>query len=355
MKSYITKFCIAATVISSAFLTSCKNENYSRFEEMETPVNVKEVSKKSISELITTTGTAYAWKASELMSETAGKYRLMKNPKTGRTFKMGDIVEKGTVIIKLEDKEYENGIQLRSKELTLDLAKKEWEAQKVLYEKGGVTLKELTNAESSYINAEYALENANINLDKLKIKAPFRGIIVDLPYFTEGNKIKSGEKLVQIMDYSKMYMEVKFSEKNIESIKTGQAANITNYTIKEDTINGKITQISPAVNPETRAFGGYMEIYNPDYKLRPGMFVKADIVTQRKDNVIVVPKDAIVNYPDKKTVYIVERNRAVECTVITGLESDNEIEIVKGIEEKQRLIINNQEMLHDQARVKVLK
>lgn len=354
MKSYI-KNTIALTLISSLAFVSCKNKGYGDYQEMETPVTTQDVAKGTIEQFVTTTGTAYAAKTVELSTETAGKYTLKINPKTGRKFKMGDKVEKGTVIIELEDKEFVNGVQYKSKQLSLDLAEKEWKAQKNLYEKGGVTLKDVTNAENSFINAQYALENADISLSKLKITAPFKGIIVDLPYFTENNKIKSGEKVIQIMDYSKMYMEVKFSEKNIKNIKVAQCAAITNYTIKEDTLKGKITQISPAVNPDTRSFNGFMEIFNPKHILRPGMFVKADITTEKKDNVIVIPKEIIRNSPRGKVVYIVEKKRAVEKLIETGLESEKEIEVIKGLELNQRLIITGYEMLHNSAKVKILK
>ena len=354
MKSYI-KNTIALTLISSLVFVSCKNRNYSDYQEMETPVSTQDIKKGTIKQFVTTTGTAYASKTVELSTETAGRYKLKINPKTGITFKLGDMVEEGTVIIELEDKEFVNGVQYNSKELSLDLAEKEWEAQKILYKKGGVTLKDVTNAENSYINAKYALENAEISLSKLKIKSPFRGVIVDLPYFTEGNKVNSGEKVLQIMDYKKMYMEVKFSEKNIKNIKVGQEASITNYTLKEDTLKGRITQISPAVNPDTRSFNGYLEIFNPDNILRPGMFVKADIVTEKKKDIIVIPKNVIINSPRGKIVYIVERNRSVEKLIETGLESDNEIEVVSGLEPNQRLIVSGYEMLHNNSRIKILK
>ena len=63
-------------------------------------------------------------------------------------------MEKGEVIIRLENKEYENNVQLESKKLQIEITEKEWEGQKVLYEKGGATEKDVNNAKDSYINAE---------------------------------------------------------------------------------------------------------------------------------------------------------------------------------------------------------
>ncbi len=356
MKSYIKKTVsmLVAFILSFA-LSSCKNNSFSNYQEIETPVSTEDISKGSIKQFVTSTGTAYASKTVELSTETSGKYKLMLNPKTGKKFKMGDKVDKGTIIIQLEDKEYSNSIQYKSKELSLELAENEWKAQQNLFEKGGVTQKDVRNAENSYINAKYALENAKISLEKLNVRVPFTGVIVAIPYFTEGNKIKSGEMVVQIMDYSKMYMEVKFSEKNINNIAVGQDAIITNYTLKKDTLKGKITQISPAVNPETRSFNGFLEIYNPKNLLRPGMFVKADITTANKNNVIVIPKNVIITNSRGKIVYIVERKRATEKLIETGLEADDKIEVTRGLELNQRLIVSGYEMLHNTSKVKVLK
>ena len=110
----------------------------------------------------------------------SGLYKLQINPKTGRPFKLGDLVSKGQLIIHLEDKEYENGIAIDAKELSLEIAEQEQSKQKALYEKGGVTLSEMRNTEVKVTNARYDLENARINLEKMNIKAPFDGVIVDL-------------------------------------------------------------------------------------------------------------------------------------------------------------------------------
>ena len=74
-------------------------------------------------------------------------YKLQTNPRTGKPFKLGDIVSKGQLIVRLEDREYENGIAIDAKELSLEIAEQEQVKQKALYEKGGVTLSEMRNTE----------------------------------------------------------------------------------------------------------------------------------------------------------------------------------------------------------------
>lgn len=346
---------VTGIVSLSLMLFSCNNNRDNSVSETTTPVWIEDVQYRNIEEYITTTGTAKAAKTIELKSENNGTYHLQKNPKTGRPYQLGDIVEAGAVIVRLENKEYENNVQLESKKLQIQITEKEWEGQKILFDKGGATQKDVSNAENSYINAKLALETAYITLDKMSIKSPFKGVIVNLPYFTPGVEVASGSVIVGIMDYSKMYIETQFPENTLTKLAVGQKVHITNYNIKLDTLKGVLTQLSPAINEETRTFSGYIVIDNPDLKLRPGMFAKADVVTVRKDSVLSIPKDIIKNRRGGKLVYTVARNSADEKVVHTGISDDKYIEIEKGLEPGDKVVIKGYEWLRNRSKVKVMK
>lgn len=346
---------LAGIVSFGLILFSCNSNRGNSSSDTTTPVWVEEVQRRNIEEYITATGTAKATKTIEIKSETTGAYQLQKNPKTGQLYKLGDIVEAGAVIVRLDNKEYENNAQLESKKLQIEITEKEWEGQKLLYEKGGATPKDVNNAKNAYINAQLALENAYITLDKLSIKAPFKGVIVNLPYFTPGVEVASGSAIVGIMDYSKMYMETQFAENNLTKIAVGQRVHITNYNIKSDTLKGVLTQLSPAINEDTRTFAGYIEIDNPNLKLRPGMFTKADIITVRKDSVLSIPKDIIKNRRGGKLVYTVDRNSAEERVIQTGISDDKYIEVEKGLEAGDKVVIKGHDWLRNRSKVKVMK
>lgn len=352
MNSYVK---IAGLVSLGFVLFSCNNNRNTSSSETTTPVWVEDVQFRNIEEYITTTGTAKATKTIEIKSENAGDYRLQTNPRTGRPYRLGDVVETGSVIIRLENKEYENNVQLESKKLQIQIAEKEWEGQKLLLEKGGATEKDVNNAENSYINAKLALENAYITLEKMNVKAPFKGVIVNLPYFTPGVEVASGSTLVGLMDYSKMYVETQFPENALAKLEVGQKVHITNYNIKQDTLKGILTQLSPAINEETRTFSGYIEIDNPELKLRPGMFAKADIVTVRKDSVLAIPKDIVKNRRGGKLVYTVDRNNAEEKVIQTGISDDKYVEVEKGLQAGDKIVVKGYEWLRNRSKVKVMK
>ncbi len=347
---------ILLLLILSIFLISgCRNQESNLDADIEIPVSVQDILLKSIEEFVSTTGTVYPIVDVELISEIGADYFLEKNPRTGRAWQLGDKVQKGDIIARLEDEEFVNSVKIEVQQLNLELAKSELDKQQSLYEKGGVTLKELKDAGASYVNAKYSLENAEIQIKKTKIVSQFDGVITDLPYYTQGSYLPSGSPVVSIMDYKKMYLDINLPEKYVEKINVGQKVRLTNYTIANDTIEGEISQLSPAINADTRTFKGNILVNNRDLLMRPGMFVKADIVIARKDSVIVIPKDIILSRQRGLTVYVVDRGVASERVIFTGLENNNEVEVIRGLAANMRVVTEGFETLSDDAKVTVIK
>ncbi len=345
-------FIIAASLIA---LTACRNQEQNLNADVEIPVSVESIKFKSIEEYINTTGTAIPKGEILLKSKITASYFLEKNPLTSRPWQLGDVIKKGALIAQLEDKEYVNSIKLETNQLNMELAESELKKQESLYEKGGVTLKDLKTASINYENAKSTVENSKLQLDKTKIIAPIDGVIVDLPYYTQSTQIDAGATIARIMDYQTMYMDVQLPEKYISVIKPGQVVKLTNYTIPEDTIIGNITQLSPAINADTRTFKGNISINNPKYLLRPGMFVKADIVTDHKDSVIVISKNIILSRQKGKTVFIVDRGIAAERIIETGLENATDVEVTKGLLRNDRIVSSGFETLSNNSKVKIIK
>jgi RND family efflux transporter MFP subunit len=336
-------------------IAGCRNKDQNLRADIEIPVTVEDIRLRSIDEYINTTGTVFPKGDIELKSKITAAYFLEKNPHTGRSWQMGDKIDAGDLIVRLEDREYVNSVKLETNELNLELNETELKKQESLYEKGGVTQKELKTAGINYENAKTNVESARLQMEKTRIKAPINGVIVDLPYYTQGTQVETGSTIVKIMDYKIMYMDVQLPEKYINAIKPGQNVFLTNYTIQNDTIPGTITQLSPAINADTRTFKGNVSINNERYLLRPGMFVKADIITSHKDSVIVIPKNIILSRQKGKTVFVVDRGVAAERVIETGLENITSIEVVSGISKDERLVTAGFETLSNKSKVKIIK
>jgi len=336
-------------------LASCGNNQSQIQSDIAVPVSVIDVKKGPIVQYLNSTGTANAASQVVLSTEMAGNYNLCINPRTHNVFKLGDMVEKGDVIVRLDNPEVVNNIGYDTKKLTFEIDGLQSEKQKSLYEKGGVTLLDTKTAEVALAQAKTAFDDAKIQMQKTEVKALFRATIVDIPQITENARIASGTAVVTLMDYSKLLMDVNLPEKYLTTIKLGQEVNITNYTLPNDTLKAQISQLSPVISTETRTFIGRMVISNPDLKLRPGMFVKADIEIARKDSAIVIPKDVVVAGGRGKTVYIVDKGAAQRRTITTGLENDKSVEVLEGLKANSRLVVKGFETLRDNSKVKIVK
>lgn len=345
-----------AVVALIAFVAGGCDQGETRGDrDVAVPVSVSEAGYQAISEFIQTTGTVKAVRSADLTTEVKGNYYLQNHPAKGQPYALGDQIRKGQTLVKLENREYELNIQLESVKLEQKLSKQEYDKQKALYEKGGVTLRELTNAEKAYINAQAALEEARLNMDKLSIGAPFTGVITQLPHHTRGTQVAANTTVATIMDYRELIMEVSLPEKTLTRIKAGQPVKVNHYSLESETLEGKVTEISPAVDPTTRMFDAKLRVQNPNKTLRPGMFVKANVLVEHKDSVITLPREVVLDKDDRKVVYVVQKDRARERTVVTGLESDQRIEIIDGIEEDERVVTDGYETLRDRSKVRILR
>ncbi|HPF01841.1 MAG TPA: efflux RND transporter periplasmic adaptor subunit [Bacteroidales bacterium] len=346
---------IILSVALIAAVISCRNQDQNLTADVEIPVTVEDLKPRPIEEYVNTTGTAFPKGEIELKSKIAAAYYLEKNPQTGKMWQLGDRIKTGMLIARLEDEEYVNSVKMETNQLNMELMETELRKQESLYEKGGVTLKELKTAEINYENAKTTVENSKLQLQKTRIVAPIDGVIVDLPYYTRGTEVASGVTIAKIMDYKTMYMDVQLPEKYITVIKPGQKVNLTNYTIPNDTIIGNITQLSPAIDPDTRTFKGTIAVDNNEYLLRPGMFVKADIITARKDSAIVIQKSIILSRQRGKTVFTVDRGTAVEKVIVTGLENLTEVEVTRGLVKDERIVTSGFETLSNRSKVKIIR
>jgi membrane fusion protein (multidrug efflux system) len=342
-------------ILMSFPLLQCFQNNSEDELDIALPVSIMQIKPGYIEEFITSTATVSAIKTVQLKNEVAGLYSIATNPETGKPFAIGDHVSQNQPIILLKNPEYENDIKIESQKLNLDISQREYDKQKSLYDKGGVTLRELINSERTLVEAKYAYENAQINLAKLKVKAPFNGVVVDLPFFTIGSKIDVNQLVVEIMDYEQLYTEVFFPAKDLGKVREKQPVRVMHYNFPDDTLHGFIQHVAPAINSESRSFKATVLIDNPNRLIRPGMFVQIETIVASKDSAIVIPKDIILAKRRGKTVFTVEKGAAFERVITTGLENNREVEVLDGLSSDQRLVTKGFETLRDHSKVKIVR
>lgn len=345
---------MAAAALAATVLWSCSEEGPRIDVESAIPVRVEKVARRPIAEYVTATGTARALREGQIKCLQAGLYELQTNPRAERPFAMGDEVVEGELLVRLVNLELVNQVSLDSKELAFTSAQREFEKQQALFEKGGITLRELIEAERAFIDARYGLENAHLQLAKLEVRVPFDGVLVDLVHYGPKQLLETGASIGQVMAYRRLYAEVSLPGQEMARVEAGQAALVTHYgAASVDTLRGRVEQVSPVLDRESRMFKATLIIDNDSLAMRPGMFVKVEIVAAAKDSAVVIPKYVVVDRGDHKAVFVVEKGIALERRLETGLSNRDEIEVLSGLEVDERLVVEGFETLRDRSKVRV--
>ncbi|MFW5713331.1 MAG: efflux RND transporter periplasmic adaptor subunit [Brevefilum sp.] len=189
---------------------------------------------------------------------------------------------------------------------------------------------------------ETQLAMAQSRLDSPLIESPFAGMVTVLNV-QPGDIIQAGEQALQIDDLSEMYLDVQISEVDIPLVQVGQTTGLVFDAYFETDFSGEVTQIAP-VGQNVQGVVEYtvrINLLDGDERIKPGMTAAVDIVVDRKEDVFVVPNDAIVSIDGQEYVFV-RRNGDFESVEVTlGSYSDFYSEVLEAdIEPGEAIVLN---------------
>ncbi|MFI3285442.1 MAG: efflux RND transporter periplasmic adaptor subunit [Rikenellaceae bacterium] len=342
-----------ATAVMLLFASCSSTSTTTSTAQISIPVTVEEISLGDLEQLTTTNGSLIAMSSAIITNKIEGTYRPAINPTTGKYYKIGDKVKAGAILARLEDQEFVNDLSVETKKINWEIAQGEYDKYVILQEKGGATEIEVKNAAVNVETTKNAYANAQISYSSLIIKSPISGEIVDLEYQTPGVEISAGISLFTVMDYSKMYLNISLSESTMSYINTGLPVYISHYSVPDEYLNATIDQLSSSIDSQTRTYKGVVTVDNPDLLLKPGMFVKTEIVVDTALDAIIIPKEIIRTSQNRKFVFIADGTTAIQCEIETGIEDDTYIEIVSGLSLGDKLIVDGYQTLRNRSKIAI--
>lgn len=342
------KICLFAAL---SVLAACGGDDDQSAADIAIPVVVEKVKLGPISEKIASTGTLRPVREERVVARVQGILRMAGS--NGGALASGKRVAAGTLLAEIENQEYVLNVRVPSQKLAMENAQRELEKQEALFKEGGVTEKELELARRAALDARLNYEAAELQLKKLELRAPIGGFITNMASGVNGTRVSAGFVLCSIMDYSQVFAEVKLPNTDLSRVAPGQKAIIRNYALPDREFEGRVAGIDPTIDPQTRTFTAKVEIPNPDLVLRPGMFVKIDIIIQNHPQAVVIPKEALQTRNNRPVVFVVQGVTAEMREITTGLETRETIEILEGLSEGERLVVKGHETLRDKSKVRV--
>jgi len=271
----------------------------------------------------------------------------------------GAEVEAGQLVARLDAEGLR--AELRGARAEASLAEIQRDRQRQLRDKNAVSQSDLDRAESQLEQARARVDDVRAQLDQKTIEAPFAGrlgiVQVDI-----GQYVRAGDPFVTLQTLDPISVDFSVPQQELARITVNQPLVVRADAFRDQTFRGRIVAISPKVNQQTRNVAVRGRLGNPAGLLRPGMFVDVAVELPQQDSVITLPQTAITYNPYGDSVFLVhETDTEAGETVLTverkfvktGATRGDQVQILDGVAEGDRVVTSGQLKLRNGSRVTI--
>jgi len=253
----------------------------------------------------------------------------------------------------------------------LDLAQAEYDVAAAAHaaavaDRDQVKVKEyqVAAARAAVIQREAQLRLAEVQQSRMIIRSPITGLVTrrmanegEVVGLGGGSTVTLGGPLFALVDLDRLYVRATIDEFDARRIRLGQEVRVTLEALPGRTLRGRLYKISPAVSgerQEARTFGIRVALEEGEEFVKPGMSADVEVIVATRNNALFVPTQVILEREGKKRVYVVVEGRARATTVKLGESNWSSTEILEGLREGDRIIVNpDTPGLSDGGRVRV--
>jgi membrane fusion protein (multidrug efflux system) len=306
-------------------------------------VEVARISASDFSDEASAVGTLKSNESVILRPETAGRIAAIN-------FKDGAIVNRGALLVALDAAVQE--AELQQAKANLALARNNNTRNQELLEKKFVSQQALDNSGATLKVQEAAVQLAEAKVGKMRIKAPFNGM-VGLRNVSVGDYVKEGQELINIEDLATLRVDFKLPENYLGRVLKGQVVEVSTDALPGQQFAAVLDAVDPLVDQNGRAISSRARLDNAAGKLRPGMFVRVRLLFGERKNVLMAPEQAIVPGAQPMVFRVVD-GKALATPVKLGVRRAAQVEIVDGLAAGDLIVTAGQLKLRDGAAVRAV-
>jgi RND family efflux transporter MFP subunit len=291
--------------------------------------------------------------------------------------RLGDRVSRGQRIAKIEDFELQEQVKqqeaalevsratIRQREADLQLAQTNAERSRNLFARQLLPKQTLDDTEARYQAAVAQLDLARaqnnqstarldelrINLQNTVIVSPVNGFVARRAA-DPGAFVGQNAPVVDVVDIGRVRLVANIVEKDLDQLQAGDDTQVEVDAFPGEMFTGRIARVAPVLDPATRTASIEIEIPNPGFRLKPGMYARVTVTTDERKDALVVPTNAVVDTGGRRGVFLAAENNTVSFRPVTvGVEEDTQVEIVDGLSEGDRVITTGAAGLRDGDRI----
>jgi len=351
---YILLFIAALLLAKYFFFPSAKNEsggppgngksNGAKPHMQPALVSVYVVEPSELDNNLFATGSILANETVELKPEISGKV-------TGIFIREGESVNKGTLLVKLNDADLQ--AQLKKLNAEIKLSEEKLNRNKSLLDIQGVSREEFDMSTNQLMSLKADVEVLRVQISRCNITAPFTGV-VGLRNISEGSIITPQQVVTTIQQLNPVKIDFSIPERYAGLIKKGSIINFSTEG-SASKHQGIVYAFEPGIDAGSRSLKIRAKANNPGNALLPGSFAKIELVLAKNENAFIVPTQSIVPILKGQQVFVIRMGKAEGVPVETGLRTDTGVQILSGLNAGDSVVVTGVMGLRPGTSIKIIK
>ena len=305
------------------------------------PVEAAAARSDTVVDAILATGQIEALQSIELRPDVEG--RLIQI-----LVREGSLVSRGTPLFKIDDAELKAQVDQITAER--DLARQSLNRTRDLLSQKASSQSELERAEATMRSNEAQLDLLKVRLDRTLVRSPFAGVMGQRSV-SLGDYVTTDTKLAALQTVSPQRAAFQVPERYADQLKVGQQVSFRVASLPGRTFTGKVDFVDPIVQLPGRTITVKARVPNPRRELQSGMFIEARLATAVRPDAVIIPEDAVIPLQGTNFVWVVADGKASRRQVELGVRTPGFVEIKKGVENAEQVVVGGQERLAEGAPV----
>jgi membrane fusion protein (multidrug efflux system) len=274
-------------------------------------------------------------------------------------FESGHTVAAGELLVQLDTRQEQ--AQLAAAEAQRDLARMNLERTSGLFQQGILAQAEFDRSAAEHKQAEARVGEIRATIDRKKIRAPFTGIL-GIRQANLGQYLNAGDPVVPLQSLSPIYVHFSVPQQEVAKVRVDGTVRVSSQEAGGAELLGRVTAIDSIVDTATRNVQVQAVFANADARLRPGMFVQAQVALGKSASMVVLPASAISYAPYGDSIFVVEDVKGPDGHSYRGVKQQfvklggsrgDQVAVVSGLERGQEVVTSGAFKLRNGAAVRV--
>lgn len=331
-------------VALAVLLSACEKPPEEKKEEAAVPVEIAPVQAGVIEAAYRGTATLEAEEEATVMAKTGGVIEQI-------LVEEGNRVSAGQTLARLETDKLR--LELARAKAAADKLEQDFKRNESVYQRNIISREAYERTKFELEGARAAVDLAQLALKESEIRAPFDGVIT-ARFIKRGNTIQPGVQAFRVTKLDRLQANLHVPERDIHKLRAGHPVKLSVDAWPDKMFDGEIIRVNPVVDASSGTVKVTAQMKSGQPELKPGMFGRVEILYDKRDNAILVDRDAVLTEDAQQSVFVVDAGKARRRLIKTGYSDAYNYEVLEGLKAGEKVVTTGQSNLKDDAKVEAV-